>query len=80
MRLDSEGLPIETQIAVPTLLRCPVCSLELEGMAKLAAAGLGEPISLKEHVDPIEAFDVDLSDYRDEFLRSLAEEDAYQDE
>jgi hypothetical protein len=30
--------------------------------------------------DPVETFDIDLSDYQDEYVKILAEDYAYQDE
>lgn len=79
-RIDEDNQLVATEVGVPGLLDCPVCRLHLEGVAELAVAGLGDPITLTEYVDPVEVFDIDLSDYHDEFLRSLAEDSGYQDE
>lgn len=79
-RIDEDNQLVATQVGVPGLLQCPVCGLRLEGVAELAVAGLGDPVTLTEYVDPVEAFDIDLSEYHDEFLRGLAEDSKYQDE
>lgn len=79
-RVDAEGDLVQTEIAVPSLLDCPVCGLCLEGVAALTVRGLGDPVHLSEYPDPVETFGVDLDEYRDEFLQSLAEDSAYMDE
>jgi len=75
-----DGELIQTDIALPSLLECPVCELKLEGPAQLTDAGLGDLVHLREYPDPVETFSVELSDYRDDFVQMLAEDDAYQDE
>jgi hypothetical protein len=49
-------------------------------VAALTVRGLGDPVRLSEYPDPVETFGVDLDEYRDEFLQSLAEDSAYMDE
>lgn len=80
VRLDNDRQLIETRIAIPLLLVCPVCELRLDGVSELTVAGLGDPVTLTDYADPIETFGIDLDDYRDEFLQSLADDYAYQDE
>jgi len=79
-RISVDGELIEPTVAVPTRFDCPVCELVLDGAAQLTVAGLGEPVTLLDYPDPIETFDVDIDDYRDQFLQSLADDYAYQDE
>lgn len=79
-RIDEDGQLVQSDIAVPTLLHCPVCELQLDGVSQLTQAGLGDPIYLRDYPDPVETFDVDINEYRDEFLQSLAEDSAYEDE
>lgn len=76
-RVDQDGQLVQTDIALPTRLGCPVCELELIGIAQLTDAGLGDPVLLRDYPDPITTFDVDLGDYQDDFLQSLRE---YEDE
>jgi hypothetical protein len=77
-RVDQDGQLVQTDVALPTRLECPVCELQLIGLAKLTDAGLGDPVPLRDYPDPVETFDVDLSDYHDDFLQSLGPE--YEDE
>jgi hypothetical protein len=79
-RIDQDGQLVETRVALPTLFTCPVCELNLNGVAELAVAGLADPVTLTDYPDPVETFDVDLSDYHDEYIKTLAEDYAYQDE
>jgi hypothetical protein len=78
--MNSSGELVETQIAIPSLLQCPVCKLRLEGITALTFAGIADPITLTNYPDPVEALDIDINDYQDQFLQSLAEDEAYQDE
>ncbi len=80
VRLDSDGDLLQTLIAVPALLLCKVCDLQLETLAELTVAGFGDPVTLTEYPDPVETFDIDLSNYQDEFMQMLADDGAYQDE
>lgn len=80
VRIDQEGQLVETQVALPTLFTCPVCELQLGGVAELAVAGLADPVTLTDYPDPVEAFDVDLADYQDDYVKILADDYAYQDE
>lgn len=77
-RIDEDGQLVQTDVALPTQLECPVCQLRLNGLAQLTDAGLGDPVPLRDYPDPVETFDVDLSDYHDDFLQSLGRE--YEDE
>jgi hypothetical protein len=79
-RIDADGQLVEIEIGIPGLLACPVCELRLESVAELTVVGLGDPVTLTDYPDPIETFGIDLSDYRDAFLQSLADDYAYQDE
>lgn len=79
-RIDEDGQLVQSDIALPTLLECPVCELRLDGISQLTQAGFGDPVYLRDYPDPIETFDVDIHNYRDEFLQSLAEDSAYEDE
>lgn len=79
-RVSSGGELVETQIAIPSLLRCPVCELRLEGITALTIAGIADPVTLTDYPDPVEALDIDINDYQDQFLQSLADDEAYQDE
>jgi hypothetical protein len=80
VRLNSDGELLQTLIAVPVLLSCKVCELRLETLAELTVAGFGDPVTLTEYPDPVETFDIDLSNYQDEFMQMLADDNAYQDE
>jgi hypothetical protein len=80
VRMDSNGQLVKTQIAIPSLLRCPVCELRLEGVAALTNAGVADPVTLTDYPDPVEALNIDINDYQDQFLQSLAEDYAYEDE
>lgn len=80
VHIDQDGQLVETQVALPTLFTCAVCELRLSGVAELAVAGLADPVTLTDYPDPVETFDVDLSDYQDEYLKTLAEDYAYEDE
>ncbi len=77
-RVDEDGQLVQTDVALPTQLECPVCELQLSGLAQLTDAGLGDPVPLRDYPDPVETFDVDLGDYHDDFLQSLGQE--YEDE
>jgi len=79
-RIDPDRQLIETQLGIPRLLSCPVCQLRLASTAELTVAGLGDPVASTDYLDPVETFGIDLSDYRDEFLQSLADDYEYQDE
>jgi len=79
-RISSDGELVEALVAIPSELDCSVCGLRLDGISALTVAGLGDPVTLTEYPDPVEAFDIDLSDYQDQFLRSLADDYAYRDE
>lgn len=79
-RVDENGELVQSNIALPTLLECPVCELQLSGVAQLSDAGLGDPVHVREYPDPVETFGIELSDYQDTFVQMLAEDDAYQDE
>lgn len=79
-RVDINGELVQTDVALPTLLACPVCELQLEGVPQLTQAGVGDPIYLRDVLDPVDAFDVDLSDYQDQFMESLSYEREYEDE
>lgn len=78
-RVDADGELVQTDVALPTLLECPVCELRLEGVSQLTQAGLGEPVYVKDFLDPVDTFDVDLSDYQDHFLESMSYRE-YEDE
>lgn len=79
-RVSVDGELIEPTVAVPIDFECPTCDLHLEGVAQLTVAGLGDPVTLLDYPDPLDTFNIDISDYRDEFLQSLADDYAYQDE
>ena len=77
-RVDQDGQLVQTDIALPSRLECPVCELKLHGIAQVTDAGLGDPVLLRDYPDPVETFGVDLGDYHDDFVQSLGRE--YEDE
>jgi hypothetical protein len=81
-RLSADRELVETQVAVPAALECAVCELRLNSTAEMTSAGLGDAVTLIEYPDPIQVLEIDLSDYRDEFLDMLAADEGlgYQDD
>ena len=78
-RVDQDGQLVQTDIALPSRLECPVCELKLQWIsAQVTDAGLGDPVLLRDYPDPVETFGVDLGDYHDDFVQSLGRE--YEDE
>jgi hypothetical protein len=69
-RVDADGDLVRIDVALPSVLRCGVCELEVEGLPQLTALGFGDPVYLTDSLDPIETFGVELSDYQDEFMAS----------
>lgn len=55
---------IEQELVVlPSEYRCGACNLELNGLAQLHHAGLGDEFSVKQSEDPIEYFGIDPTEY-----------------
>jgi molybdopterin converting factor small subunit len=81
--LRDGSLMYETRV-LPTVFKCNVCDLKLEGLSELMAAGFPHEITTLDERDPVEYFNVDPMDYVDTeaIIREYGEEmhDGYQDE
>ncbi len=60
---EVDGELVQDDFYLPNKLKCYSCGLLLEGYEYLQGIGFGEPYHLKDVLDPVEHFDVDISEY-----------------
>ena len=83
---ESTGIIMRDVRVLPNALRCPACSLELDGYQELRSVDLGSLYSVLEEVDPIEYFGiipedyVDIDSLVDERIKELADDGSYDNE
>jgi len=73
----------ETLVVVPTVFRCPLCELQLDGRAELRAGRVGDPFTVAAEVDPVEFHGIDVADEAQRaglYVVDPADEMGYQDE
>lgn len=66
---------------LPTNLACSMCRLSLEGYSSISIAERGATFSIKEYIDPVEQFNIDIrGEFIEKYPEYYLERDEYMDE